>query len=364
MVCRTKNPADVCASGALTLRLRKRAISGWKLPFKVTSVLEAMNLSKWFLHPILIFISSIAAVCLSLFLYIYWYVEISSGLKGVLQKAHLDPDQVLSSQTWMVVLVLSILVGIILLGIFTIFVYNQKTFQLYRLQRNFISNFTHELKTPVTSLKLYLETFLKYELTREDQFRYIGYMVQDADRLTHNINRILDLAKLETKTYGGKLVREDLVGEVERFYKKNRHLFDGCEIHIHNPSGRSFSYLISPALFEILLMNLFTNAVTYNESKVPLLDITFEPRGRRLHIRFEDNGIGLPKSEFRKVFKKFYQIGRSDDMSAKGTGLGLYLVANIARFHKGKMIAESKGRGKGSAFSLILPLEASGAGAR
>ena len=326
----------------------------------MTPGLSAMSQSKWFLHPILIFISSIVAVTLSLILYIYWYVEVSTGLKRVLERANLDPDQVLASQTWMVILVLSILVGIILMSIFIIFVYNQKTFQLYRLQRNFISNFTHELKTPVTSLKLYLETFRKYELTREDQLKYIGYMVQDADRLTYNINRILDLATIESKTYGGKFVRKDLVQEVERFNEKNRHLFDGCEIHIHNPSGRSFLYRISPALFEILLMNLFTNAIKYNESEGPRLDITFEPKGKGLHIRFEDNGIGLPKSEFRKVFKKFYQIGRSDDMSAKGTGLGLYLVESIARFHKGKMIAESKGSGKGSVFSLILPLKTPG----
>jgi len=320
-----------------------------------------MSQSKWFLHPILIFISSIAAVALSLTLYIYWYVEVRTGLKSVLERANLDSDQVLTSHTWMVILVLSILVGIILMGIFIIFAYNQKTLQLYRLQRNFINNFTHELKTPVTSLKLYLETFRKYELPREDQLRYIGYMVQDADRLTHNINRILNLARMESKTYGGRLVKEDLVQEVERFNEKNRHRFDGCEINIHNPSGRSFLYRISPALFEILLMNLFTNAIKYNESEVPRLDITFEPKGKGLHIRFEDNGIGLPTSEFRKVFKKFYQIGRSDDMSAKGTGLGLHLVDSIARFHKGKMIAESRGKGKGSVFSLILPLKTSGA---
>lgn len=316
-----------------------------------------MNQSKWFLHPILIFIASVVAVCLSLILYIYWYVEVSTGLKGVLDRAKLDPDKALASQTWLVILVLSILVGIILLGIFIIFVYNQKTFRLYRLQRNFISNFTHELKTPVTSLKLYLETFRKYELPREDQLRYIGYMVQDADRLTHNINRILNLARIESKTYEGKVEREDLVQTIERFYKKNRHLFDGCEINIHNLSGKSFPYVISPALFEILLMNLFTNAIKYNESEVPRLDITFEPKGRGLHIRFKDNGLGLPKSELKKVFKKFYQIGHSDDMSAKGTGLGLYLVESIARFHKGKMMAESKGIGKGAAFSLILPLK-------
>lgn len=327
-------------------------------PFeRVTAGLSAMGQSKPFFHPILIFIFSISAVALSFFLFIYWYVEVSTGLERVLDRTRLEPGQVLAAQTWIVILVLSILVGIILLGLFIIFVYNQKTFRLYRLQRNFINNFTHELKTPVASLKLYLETFQKYDLPREDRLRYIKYMVDDADRLTHNINRILDLAKIESRTYGGKWVTADLAGTVRSFYENNRHLFTGSDVRIHNPSGRSFFYRINPALFEMLLMNLFTNAVKYNESRVPRLDITFEPKGGKLHISFEDNGIGLPKSEVRKVFKKFYQIGRAEDMSAKGTGLGLYLVESIARLHKGKITAHSKEGGTGAVFTLILPLK-------
>ena len=323
-----------------------------------------MKQSKWFLHPILIFIFSISAVALSLFLYIYWYVEVSTGLKNVIEKANLDPDQVLASQTWLVILVLSILVGLILLGIFIIFVDNQKTLQLYRLQRNFINNFTHELKTPVTSLKLYLETFRKYEFSREDQLKYIAYMVQDADRLSDNINRILNLAKVESKTYGGKFVTEDLVRVVERFYQKNRHLFGNSEVNFHHPSESSFSYLIDDSLFEVLLMNLFTNAIKYNESEAPRLDVYFERSGRDLRIRFEDNGIGIPKPESKKIFKKFYQVGRSDDMSAKGTGLGLYLVENIARVHKGKVTAQSKEGGKGSVFTVTLPSKLPKAGTK
>jgi two-component system, OmpR family, phosphate regulon sensor histidine kinase PhoR len=297
------------------------------------------------------------AVGLSLILYIHWYLEVSTGLRKVIQRAGLDQDQILAPQTWVVILVLSILVGIILMGIFTIFVYNQKTIQLYRLQRNFISNFTHELKTPVTSLKLYLETFRKHELSRGDQLKYIGYMVQDADRLSDSISRILSLAKIESRGYGDKFVVEDLVEVVERFYDKNRNLFGGCEVAIHKPSGRTFAYPINLVLFEMLLMNLFTNAIKYNEADVPRLDIRFEPRGRGLHIRFEDNGIGIPATEVKKIFKKFYQVGRSDDMSAKGTGLGLHLVEGIARFHKGRVIAESKENRKGSVFSLILPFK-------
>jgi signal transduction histidine kinase len=180
-------------------------------------------------------------------------------------------------------------------------------------------------------------------------------MLQDADRLSNNINRILNLAKIESKTYKGEFVPRNLISIVEQFSERNEHVFNGCEIHIHNPSGRSFVYPIDLSLFEMLLMNLLTNAIKYNDSKVPRVDITFAPKGRELHIRFEDNGIGMPRSELKRIFRKFYQIGQSDNMSAKGSGLGLYLVDGIARLHKGKILAESKGSGKGSVFSVIFP---------
>lgn len=312
---------------------------------------------KWLVHPIIIFIFSIITVAMSLILYIHWYIEISSGLTAVIQKANLDPDQVLAPQTWVVILILSILVGIILMGILIIFVYNQKTLQLYRLQRNFINNFTHELKTPVTSLKLYLETFRKHRLSREDQLKYLNYMINDADRLSDNISQILNLAKFESKTFKEEFVTKDLVSFLEQFFERNKHIFQGCEIHIHNPTGQSFEYRIDLSLFEMLFMNLLTNATKYNSSRTPKVDITFAPTEKDLHIRFEDNGIGLPRKEIKKIFRKFYQIGQSDNMSAKGSGLGLYLVDTITRIHKGKVTAESKEGDKGSVFSVILPLK-------
>ena len=316
-----------------------------------------MTQLKWLVHPIMIFIFSIITVAVSLILYIHWYVEISAGLKAVIHKANLDPDQVLAPQTWVVILILSILVGIILMGIFIIFVYNQKTLQLYRLQHNFINNFTHELKTPVTSLKLYLETFRKHQLSREDQLKYLNYMIDDADRLSDNISRILNLAKIESKSFKKEFVTRDLVSFLEQFSERNKHIFHGCEIQIHNPTERSFEYRIDLSLFEMLLMNLLTNATKYNSSKNPRVDITFAPKDKELHILFEDNGIGLPRKEIKKIFRKFYQIGQSDNMSAKGSGLGLYLVDTIARIHKGKITAESKEGEKGSVFSVILPLK-------
>ena len=314
-----------------------------------------MTRSKWFFHPIFIFIFSILALGASLFLYLYWYIEVSAGLKSAMRKFNFDSGQVLAPQTWVVILVLSILVGIILIGIFIIFVYNQKILQLYRMQHNFINNFTHELKTPVTSLKLYLETFLKHELSKGDQLTYIGYMIQDVNRLVDNINRILNLAKIESKSYEKEFAIVDLVPAINRIYKNNVHLFPDCEINILNPADQSLPYRINPSLFEMLVMNLLNNAINYNASKPPKVDVTFERHHRKLHIRFSDNGIGLEKPEIKKIFKKFYQVGHSDDMSATGSGLGLYLVQTIARIHNGKVIADSMGSGKGSVFTLILP---------
>ena len=313
-----------------------------------------MNQSKWFFHPIFIFILSIIALGLSLFLYIYWYVEASAGLNAVVEKFNLKPGQVLESQTWMVIVVLSILVGFILMGLLVIFVYFQKVYQLYRLQNNFINNFTHELKTPVTSIRLYLETFLKTQITGEDREKYIGYMLADVQRLGENINSILNLARIESKNFNGKFVYTDLVDFIKRFCDSNSHLFQGCIIKINCQVNQPIMYPVDTSLFEMLLMNLITNAVNYNESDAPRIDIDVFIKDGKIHVSLSDNGMGIEKAEQKKIFKKFYQVGKSDNMSARGSGIGLYMAQSIAKIHKAKLTVESSGKGRGSTFTVVI----------
>jgi signal transduction histidine kinase len=245
-----------------------------------------VNQLKWYFHPVTVFIFSVLALTASLFLYIYWYVEVSMGLKEVVRNYNLDA-------------------------------------------------------------------------TRTDQLEYIDFMIRDVNRLSDNIGRILDLARIESRSYGGEFVKENPVQTTKEFLKSNTHIFHGCDIEVHDPPAGNLYCSLNRPLFEMLLMNLITNAVKYNRSEKPRIDIRFVPRKRRLQVRFEDNGIGIAKKETKKIFRKFYQVGRSEDMTARGSGLGLYLVKHIARIHKGKIGAESRGIGKGSTFTLTLPLQKS-----
>jgi signal transduction histidine kinase len=311
-----------------------------------------MTQSKWLFHPILILIYSIAALVMSLFLYIYWYVKVSSGMTELVEKFDLPHEKVLAIETWVVILMLSILVGIILMGMIIIFVYHQKTFQLYRLQNNFINNYTHELKTPVTSLQLYLETFLTYQLSIEDQKPYIEYMLLDVNRLSEHINNILNISRFES-LHSHETEYFNIVEFIEAFIKNNAHQFSN--VYFQNQVSGPTMLKINTDLFEMLFRNLVNNAMIYNNQPQPEVIICLKAKKDKIFITFEDNGIGIEKKYRKKIFKKFFQIGQADDRSAKGSGLGLYMVYSITRMHGGKITVCENSKHPGSIFTLVFP---------
>jgi signal transduction histidine kinase len=180
-------------------------------------------------------------------------------------------------------------------------------------------------------------------------------MLSDVGRLSDNINRILNLARLESRSYQPDFRMTDLVGTIETLLETHAPLFEGCDIRVHPPQEGTWHQPVDCPLFEMLVMNLLTNAVKYNRSDRPRIDIRFHALRGDLRLRFEDNGIGIEKRESRKIFRRFYQASRSEGTRTKGSGLGLNLVQHIARLHHGKVEAESRKDGNGSIFTLIFP---------
>ena len=305
--------------------------------------------SRWFFHPLFIFIFSLVALAMSLFLYIRSYLQVNHALQEVVVKYHLNEKNMLETETWVLILTLSLLVAVILMGLLIIYIYSQKMIQLYRLQQNFINGFTHELKTPIASLQLFLETFSRHELPRDEQLKYLDYMKRDTKRLSDNVLRILQLGRLEERNFRGDFKNQDMVDVIRTFLTNTPHLFEQGKIEFETDLDK-FIYPMDHALFEMLLMNLITNAFIYNKAVEKLVLIKLTREGRFVVLDFIDNGIGLDKNEIKKVFKKFYQVGKS----SKGSGLGLYIVANIARVHNAEVLALSQGVGTGSTFRVIF----------
>ena len=317
--------------------------------------MQILNPSRWYLHPVFIFACSIFALATFLVLTVSWYMEITSALQVIILKFNIDPQLIFPSKTGMTIIVLSALIAVVLIGILLAFIYYQKTVNLFRLQHNFIYNFTHELKTPVTSLRIYLETFIRHPMEPCDIKKYSKNMLEDIDRLTENINSILNLARIESQNFGSEITRGSLVKLVQDFCKKNRSLFRDLDIEIENQSSSSVVYPVNLFLFEMLLMNIISNAIKYNDSDSPKLTIRFKRFIQKVTIEFIDNGIGVDKKEARRIFRKFYQTVPKQKNNVSGSGLGLYLVSSIAIIHGWKASVTSLGKGEGSTFTITIP---------
>ena len=303
-----------------------------------------------FFHPVTIFVSSLLALGVSLYLYIDSYLRVNEALKTFIEKSGVPKTQFKSPETWVMILTLSILVVLIITGMIIIFTYYQKVIQLYRMQQSFINGFTHELKTPIASLKIFIDTFKIHEIEREKQLEYLDLMSRDTDRLQSNVMQILNMAKIEDRNFKPSLKSINIYDFTEDFLKKNDYIFKEIEI-VNEVESRFISF--DKDLLEIVFMNLMTNALRYNNSERKKLIISSKRSGNYIELSFIDNGIGINKDHHKSIFKKFFQVGKS----VKGSGIGLYMVHQILKVHSGAAKVSSEGEGLGSTFILKIKEE-------
>ena len=237
------------------------------------------------------------------------------------------------------------------------------TFLVREIRRNeqqdaFLNAMTHELKTPIASIKLYLETIKSREISEDKRREFYDVMLDDSDRLLHTVEQVLDASRTRERDRQldiAKVHLPTLLGEAVQIVKTRHKL--GDEIISVGEFDDAAVVSGDDSELRTVFTNLLDNAVKYSSKDDPKISVKMRLRTpNKVDVYIRDNGMGISSEEVSRVFKRFYRIKNEASQNIKGTGLGLYIVQSIVKKHRGKVIAKSKGPGLGSTFTVRLPL--------
>ncbi len=223
---------------------------------------------------------------------------------------------------------------------------------------SFINAVTHELKTPVASIRLYLQTLQTRELDDDKRREFYRIMLEDSDRLLNTIEQVLRAGSAGSRWRRAARATIDL-GEIAREcveLARTRFHLDDRALAFEQRTGAARPLVLGdPEELRAALLNLIDNAVKYSLGDVHIRVSVEELDGNRLAVRVKDQGVGISQAELKRIFRRFYRIPAGVALRAKGSGLGLFIVRSIAKKHGGRAFAESEGPGRGSTFTLLLP---------
>jgi signal transduction histidine kinase len=235
------------------------------------------------------------------------------------------------------------------------------TFLVREIRRNeqhdaFINAVTHELKTPIASIRLYVETLQTRAVDETKRREFYKIILEDSDRLLNTIEQILRTGRIGASGRPPNISPVNLSDIVADCADRARVLYHLPPEAIEYKPEHGLQILGDLDEVRAAVSNLLDNAVKYSGSDVHVTVETSQEDGKYASIRVKDTGHGIPDSELKRIFKRFYRMGGPVATRVKGTGLGLYIVRSVARRHGGKAWAESAGPGKGSTFVLQFPL--------
>lgn len=225
---------------------------------------------------------------------------------------------------------------------------------------SFINAVTHELKTPIASIRLYLETLERREVEPAQRHEFYRLMLQDTDRLHTTVEQVLKAGEAGHKRGGHIEVPVDfsvLVKEcVER--ARIRYHLDPSALRFEGEQTQAPARVLGdPEALRTAVANILDNAVKYSHDGISVTARLSIPDNKRVTLSVQDRGVGIPPQELKRVFKRFYRVRERAMSEVKGTGLGLFIVRAIARKHGGRVYAESEGQGKGTTITIELPRE-------
>src|SRR6476620_7985177 len=259
-----------------------------------------------------------------------------------------------------------LLFGIITFGLIITGLIVYTVFLVLEIRRNeehdtFINAVTHELKTPIASIRLYLETLQSRSLDEQQRQRFYDVMLADADRLHRTVDQVLKAGAASQKPKViarapvaiGSLTRECVGLALQR-----HHLQPGA-IMIESHNVGPLMVRGDAEELRTVITNLLDNAVKYSSELVRVTVGVAGPTPDTVWVRVQDRGVAIPRKQLKRVFRRFYRVQMRGLKQVKGTGLGLYIVRSIARAHGGRVFAQSEGEGRGATFTLELPRLAS-----
>jgi signal transduction histidine kinase len=236
------------------------------------------------------------------------------------------------------------------------------TFLIREVRRNeqhdaFINAVTHELKTPITSIRLYLETLKTREINKEQREEFYNIMLADSDRLLHTVEQVLRAGRTSHKTrFNASII--DLGQMVKECIDLTRVQYNlGSDALSYTEALDNSRALVSgePDELRAVVSNLLDNAVKYSDREVHISIEVATLDAKRVAVRVKDTGIGIQGAQLKSIFKRFYRVPGGLMSRIKGTGLGLFIVRSIVEKHGGRVFAESAGLGQGSMFTILLP---------
>lgn len=306
-----------------------------------------------FVYNLVIFILAQLVWLAVLLLWIYWYVSNNIIFEQVGEK--IAPQIVYDAPS-----VFPFVGGIVLLtglsvSLVLIFRHLNIQIKLNALYDNFIANVTHELKSPLSSIQLYLETLNSRNVPEEKKKEFYGLMMRDAERLKNLVNSILEIASMDKKKFNRDFEVYKADETIKKIILESAEQFKLNENAIRFSGDAGCDILLDRNSIKTVFDNLVDNSIKYSVSPLEIT-IKFKRNSKKAEIEFSDNGIGIPHDEIKKIFQKFHRIYDKDIPNVKGTGLGLYVVREIIKNHKGKVFAFSEGKGKGSEFKIELPI--------
>lgn len=259
---------------------------------------------------------------------------------------------------WVFLSLGSVFLSLVLAGTITYLVLSIKMVNLNRRQSNFIDSVTHELKSPLASLKLCIQTLTRYDVSPQEKLRFYEGMMEEVERLDLLINQVLRAGQLEAGLKIGDEPEEvnlcELLEGAARSVTVLHHL---PPEKIQITCDPNVKITASRILLEMIFRNLLDNGIKYG-GESPLVRVQVRQDGsRRLIVKITDNGPGIPKKMRKKVFQRFVRLGGELERRKKGTGLGLYIVMRCLRLLRGTIRVRPNKTGPGTSFFVFLPIE-------